>query len=184
MIHTEIWRPGANVELDSLFENLRKSQYEDVTHLLHSNYSESVFNESQALSITFDNDTPVCCSSILHKPFWPDNVYRILNRFWKVPRERFGLLNRKSKMLRISNMIKSQLEYSTNVLNSELIFISRHEENWQQFLIDSIQANVEYTWHKDQTQYYQTCLTPEDDSCWQRIIYYGNANLLSQWNRK
>ena len=92
MIHTEIWRPGSNVELDSLFENLRKSQYEDVTHLLHLNYSESVFNESQALSITFDNDTPVCCSSILHKTFWPNNVYRILNRFWKSFKRRISSL--------------------------------------------------------------------------------------------
>lgn len=184
MIHTEIWRPGSNIELDSLFETLRQIQYEDSTHSLHLNYAESVFQECEALSITFDNDNPVCCSSILHKNFWPNKVYRILNRFWKVPQERFGLLNRKSKMLRISNMIKHQLEYSQRVLESELIFISRHEEHWQQFLIDSIKINTEYRWQKDQNYHYQTCLTPDDNSCWQRIIFYGNSNLLNQWNRK
>jgi hypothetical protein len=184
MIITRVWYPGQDTELDNLFEVLRTRQFEDSTHPLHLNYSKDSFQDCSALSITFDNDKPICCGSILRKPFWPKDTYRILNRFWKVADERFELLNNSNKMLRISDFVKTQLEYSRDFLNSKLIFISRQEENWQHFFIDTIKNNTGYVWQADVKHYYQTCLTPNDDSCWQKIIFYGDSSLLESWDRQ
>lgn len=184
MIRTEIWKQGSSPSLDVLFEQLRIQQFSDTTHPLHSNYNLFNFQEALVLSITFDNDIPVCCSSILNRNCWPKNTYRILNRFWKVKSERFILLNTGNKMLRISHAIKSQLEFCQNNLDAELIFISRYENNWQKFMLDCIKNNTNYVWNKDVNYRYQTCDNAEDDTCWQSIIYYGNTEILKNWTRK
>jgi len=184
MIKTITWVPGTRDNLDSLFEELRQEQFSDSDHSLHENYTKDAFLECAALTITFDNDIPICCSGILHRTVWPEQSFRILNRFWKTKKERFVSLNTHNKMHRISDSIKHQLEYAEKNLGAKLIFISRHQENWQQFMLDVIENNTGYKWEADLQNLYQTCDNAQDDTCWQKIIYYGDSKLLDRWNKK
>ena len=183
MIRTEIWKGGSNTVLDSLFHELREQNYLDRSHPLYQNYTDRNFTFCERLSITFDNDKPVCCSSIMKRSCWPQGAYRILNRFWKVASERIDMLNTDTKMLRVTDNIKAQQEYAIKHLNAKLVFISRQEDNWQEFLIKSIKKNTGYDWCLDKSNLYQT-FEVVDDSCWQRIIYFGDKNLLTSWNKK
>ena len=184
MIKTETWKPRTRPKLDKLFDELRQEQYSDTSHPLYANYTKDAFLECAALTITFDNDTPICCSGILQRKCWPEHTYRILNRFWKTQKERFVALNTHNKMLRISDSIKHQLEYAEKNLGAKLVFISRHQDNWQEFMLDVIKNNTGYQWSFDSKNLYQTCNDPTDDTCWQRLIYYGDSSLLDHWNKK
>jgi hypothetical protein len=182
MIKTEIWKPRTRPKLDKIFDDLRQKQYADTAHPLYANYTKDSFNECERISITFDDDIPICCASIIKRTCWPDGVYRILNRFWKVNEERLNLLNTSTRMQRVSDCIKSQQEYCFKHFKAELVFISRQEDNWQKFLIHSIKNNTGYTWNFDEFKY-QTC-NDENENCWQKIIYFGNDSLLESWNKK
>jgi hypothetical protein len=182
-MHTEIWRPGENSDLDSLFETLRHKQHSDTSHVLYENYNKKSFEECAALSITFYNDVPVVAGSILKRDCWPNNVYRILNRFWKIPEHRIKFLDRKNGLDALCQTVKSHTTYALKNLNAELVFMSRQYGNWQKFTQKIIQEktgiNFEYNSNR-----YLTCSNCQDESCWQFILYHGSENLTQEWLTK
>jgi hypothetical protein len=177
-MYTKIWKPGTDQELDNLFEDLRKKQYEGNDPLWY-NYDQSSFYDCTALCITFNDEVPEVCSSITTKPFWPTNTYRILNRLWKSA-PRLKMLKKMSP--NVGQMVLDQISWLENNLDPKLVFISRQPPGWQKFTINTLQKdfNIEF---KTNDYKYQTC-TADDESCWQSIIYRGDESLLEQWNKK
>lgn len=183
MIYAKTWRPGRNDELDKLFDTLRDNVYQDQTHELWQNYSKDRFKHCVALTISFDNDIPLFCSSIANKTpwhHWPDGVYRIMNRYWRVGKNH-NFLKRISKGSGV--MAQSQLNWLKENTDYELAFISRQTDNWQEFMINSFKNDFDIDFKMD-NYIYCTCETPNDDSCWQKIIYTGNPDVLETWKRR
>lgn len=177
----ETWIPGSNQELDKLFDHLRQKRYENRDHPLWKNYSESAFSNCVILSIAFDNnDNPEFCGSALTRSCWPATAYRIVNRVWKINPEH-GLVNQ----LKPSGglMMHSQINWLKENTDCNLIFISREGPSWQKFTIDQCKKNFNLEFKTDSYKYC-TCLTPNDESCWQHIIYQGEESVLVNWNRK
>ena len=54
----------------------------------------------------------------------------------------------------------------------------------REFMLDVIKNNTGYHWHLDLENLYQSCDDAQDETCWQKIIYYGDSNLLTHWNKK
>lgn len=175
------WSPGENIELDQLFDSLREQQYQNREHRLWKNYSKDSFEFAVALTICFnDNGDPEMCSSIASRDCWPDGAYRILNRLWKhsnkisyprVMSESFG------------QTTQSQIEWLQANRDYQLYFISRQTDNWEEWCIKNFQKQFNLTFETDNYKYL-TCPNECDDTCWQKIIYNGNKQLLSQWKRK
>lgn len=179
-MYTKTWMPGTDKDLDSLFEMLRQTQYNDHSHKLWSNYSTSAFKDCSALTINFVDDKPFFCSSILKRTCWPDGVYRILNRLWK-PAVRSTSLRRLSPG--IGSMLHSQLDWLRSNTDFELAFVSRETDHWQQFCVDNFTKHFNLDFKIDNHKYL-TCHNEKDNSCWQKILYYGNESLLDSWKRK
>jgi hypothetical protein len=182
-MYTEIWIPGTDAELDKLFEQLRIQQHTDTSHPLYRNYAAEAFKECSALSITFDNAMPIVVGSILARPCWPKNAYRILNRFWKVHEHRLPHLDRNHGMSVFSKTVEAHANYAEKDLNADLVFISRQHDNWQSFTkkILTEKVNVEFKYNDNK---YLTCSNEDDDTCWQKILYRGNEDLLTDWKNK
>lgn len=180
MIHTSTWIPGTDNELDTLFDTLRERQYNNKQDPLWKNYGSEIFAQCTALSITFDDNNPEVCGSIMIRDCWPKNTYRILNRMWKCD-DRLSILKKVSPT--IANMAQSQITWLAENLDLDLVFISRETENWQPFTMNSLHRDYGLEFKTDNYRY-QTCDMVEDHSCWQYIIYKGNQSLLSQWNKK
>ena len=179
-MHTKIWRPGTDLELDQLFESLRQVQYQDQSHPLWKNYSQSAFKECIALSIVFDDDhNPTHCSSIINRSCWPKKVYRVLNRMWKISRISISTFASPNICL----MIKDQADWLKNNTDCELIFVSRQHNNWREMLIRDfdLHSNLKFKYNEYN---YLTCVNENDDSCWQKIIYQGNQELLTNWRKR
>jgi hypothetical protein len=179
-VRTETWRLGTNTELDQLFNTLREVQYNDCSHALWKNYSAEAFVECEAVSITFVDKEPFFCGGILKRDCWPNNTYRILNRLWK-PAPRLKILKRISPGL--GSMVHDQLAWLQNNTDYELAFISRETDTWQEFTIDNFRTHFNIDFEMDSYKYL-TCSNECDDSCWQKIIYRGNTELLKDWKRK
>jgi len=182
-MYTEIWVPGTDAELDSLFEQLRVQQYNDTAHPLHKNYAAETFKECSVLSITFDNDQPVVVSSILARSCWPKNVYRILNRFWKVYEHRLTALDRSAKATALSETTKAHVEYVENTLKADLVFMSRQYDHWQNLAVYYLKEKTGIEFKYDDYRYL-VCDNSQDQTCWQRIAYKGNEQLLTQWQKQ
>lgn len=183
MIYARTWIPGQDQELDTLFEKLRSDIYQKQEYTLWANYSEKNFQHCKALTISFDNDKPLFCSSILGKtPWhkWPDNVYRVMNRYWRVGGDH-SFLKRVSEGSGI--MVQNQLNWLKENTDWKLAFISRQTDNWQDFAIDSFKNYFDIDFKMDNYSYC-TCETPNDDSCWQKIIYIGDSTVLETWKRR
>ena len=182
-MHVKIWIQGTDPTLDSLFEELRVQQHSDISHPLYKNYSAKAFEECSALSITFDNDQPIVVGSILTRSCWPKNAYRIVNRFWKVHEHRLPHLDRNHGMTVFSKTVEAHVNYAEQQLNAEMVFISRQYNNWQAFtkkiLTEKVGIEFKYNDHK-----YLTCGNEQDDTCWQKILYRGNEDLLTDWKNK
>ena len=178
-MYTKTWKFGTDPNLDQLFESLRDKQYQDRNHPLWYNYSPTSFNESEVVSINFVNEQPFFCSSILKRDCWPLNVYRILNRLWK-PAPRAVAISRLSPGL--GSMLHSQLDWLRENTDFKLAFVSRDSDNWQKFFLENFKNYFNLNFKMDNYKYL-TCSNPEDQSCWQKIIYYGDDTLLTQWKR-
>lgn len=179
-MRTVTWKPNTYPKMDQLFEELRDKHYNDHSHRLWKNYSKKAFTEVAALSIYFDeNDIPEVCSSITNRNCWPKGAYRIHNRVWKCN-------NKKQFLRKISPCIgytaKSQIEWLKENTDCKLYFISRQTDNWDVWMIERFK---EYELQFNTDNYmYLTCPDECDETCWQRIIYCGDENLLEQWKRK
>lgn len=179
---TITWVPGTNSELDELYDHLRDLQYKNKSHRLWKNYSPEQFKDAVAFTIHWDSDNePELCSSISSRPCWPNNAYRILNRMWKVNEKKKQILKRVSDCVGLSAI--SQLEWLNNNTNFELAFCSRQTSNWEQWTIANFQEHFNLEFNTDKYQYL-TCSNECDDTCWQKIIYSGNSELLSSWKRR
>lgn len=177
----KIWIPGTDKPLDDLFEQLRTKQFQHQEDHLWYNYSESAFTECEALCIAFDEDgNPEFCSSILKRDCWPENTYRILNRLWKtIPRVR-SIRSGASPGFLAS--IAAQAKWLDENRKTDLIFISRSNDNWQSILLDSLEK---YGMPFQNDSYkYLTCKDQDEDTCWQYIIYRGDVSKLNEWKRK
>jgi len=126
---------------------------------------------------------PIVVGSILARPCWPKNAYRILNRFWKVHEHRLPHLDRNHGMSVFSKTVEAHVNYAEKELNADLVFISRQHDNWQAFikkiLIQKVGIEFKYNDHK-----YLTCNNEHDDSCWQKIVYRGREDLLIDWKKR
>lgn len=175
------WKPGSNFELDQLFDKLREEQYQDRSHRLWKNYSQESFDTAIALTICFnDSNEPEMCSSIASRNCWPNDAYRILNRLWKHS-NKIAFPRVMSPSFGMS--AASQINWLKENTSYQLYFISRQTENWEEWCIRNFQ-NVYNLSFKTDNYKYLTCPNECDDTCWQKIIYNGNDQLLEQWKRR
>lgn len=175
------WKPGTDTLYDPLFDHLRERHYRNQDHHLWKNYNRDHFyQECTALTISFDeNDLPIFCGSILKRDCWPEKTYRILNRLWGVRPETIII-----KKAHPSNgsFVKSQIDWLKENTDCELVFISRESEYWQQWTVNTYKSFDLDFYFNDRE--YLTCHNEDDSSCWQRIIYQGNIDLLKEWKHK
>lgn len=178
-MHTKIWRPGTDTELDQLFNSLREQMFNS-DHKLAENYNPEHFETCTALTITFDNDEPIFCSSILNRSCWPSRAYRIVNRLWKIKPVDYSLNGYSPGT---DSMIHSQINWLKENTDCELIFCSREGIAWKNWakkhMKEQIDVEVTISEHK-----YLTCPNPTDERCWQYIVYTGNESLLENWQKK
>jgi hypothetical protein len=166
--------------LDESYESLREEQYSK-THRLSKNYSKHHVSEISAKSIYYGSDgQPKIVCSILHRPCWPDGVYRILNRLWKPDMNTgptFGIDEG------FGELIKSQAAWCFEN-GAKGVFMSRetkpHWQSWAQPIFVE-QTGIEFY---APTQKFLTCNNECDDSCWQYILYYGDNSLLNTWKQR
>lgn len=179
-METITWIPGTNKELDNLFDNLREQHYNDKSHRLWKNYSREAFTNVAALTIFFnENGNPEVCSSITNKNCWPINAYRIHNRVWKPSNKKTFLTSISDSMGYSAISQKLWLESNTDC---RLYFISRQTDNWEEWMIKHFRK-FDLFFETDNYKYL-TCPNECDISCWQKIIFNGDKEILKQWKRK
>lgn len=182
-MHTITWAPGTNPEMDTLYDTLREQQYQDTSHRLYENYSKNSFAFAGIVAYTICfNDAGIAemCSSISSRECWPAGAYRILNRLWKHTNKiAFPRVMSPS----FGQTAQSQIDWLKENTDYQLYFVSRQTDNWEQWCIKNFQKQFNLTFETDNYKYL-TCPNECDDTCWQKIIYNGNEQLLTQWKRK
>jgi hypothetical protein len=64
------------------------------------------------------------------------------------------------------------------------MFMSRQgESDWQHWVVNKLKGQTELEFYLPDEKFL-TCNNEEDDNCWQKIIYYGDTNLLADWKNK
>jgi hypothetical protein len=148
---------------------------------LSKNYSSHHLNEISAKSIYWGKDgLPKIVCSILNRQCWPQGVFRILNRLWKPDintgpvfgiDEGFGLL--------VENQVKWCIDNG-----AKGVFMSRETSSHWQYWAQSIfleQTGIKF---HIPTEKFLTCDNECDSTCWQHILYHGEASLINNWRRK
>lgn len=175
------WVPGSDNTLDRLFDDLRESQYQNQKDALCRNYSADAFVDCVAFSIFFDSlGRPELCSSISTRVCWPRNVYRILNRTWKCN-------NRKRMMPEISRAMGqtalAHIRWLKENTDWRLYFVSRETNNWMAWTQNNFKRQFDLEFQMCDSKYL-TCANEEVNSCWQHILYHGDAEVLEQWKKR
>lgn len=179
-MRTITWAPGTDAAMDQLFDQLREQQHQDRTHRYWANYAADSFKFAVALTICFNDDNqPEVCSSIASRDCWPMDAYRIHNRLWKHANKiAFPRMMSDS----IGQVAQSQISWLEQNTNYKMYFISRQTDNWEDWSIKNFQRfGIDFV---AGTSKYLTCPNECDDSCWQRIIYNGNVELLDLWKQR
>jgi hypothetical protein len=175
------WVPGSNPTYDKLFHTLREEHYQDQTHRLWGNYARYAFNNVAVLSIYFNDDNiPEICSSATSQWGWPDTAYRIHNRVWKCNNKQTFLRKVSDGMGLIAQSQSAWLKENTNC---KLFFISRQTTNWEEWMIKHFNKDFGFNFKTDK-YFYLTCPKESDDTCWQKIIYEGDTEVLNTWKRR
>ena len=178
MIYAKTWKPGTDKPLDDLFETLREEFYLSGQNSIW--YTKKHFEQCIALTISFNDDTPIFCASILQRKIWPDGVFRIMNRYWRIGNNRTII---KTISPGTTIITQDQINWLKLNTNFKLAFISRQYNHWQKFVIDQYKMQLGIEFQTD-NYLYTTCENILDDSCWQKIVYIGDSSVLSKWNRK
>jgi len=167
--------------LDAIYEDLRKKHYVNVGHRLYKNYSNNHVNEVSAKTIYWGHSgEPEIVCSILARPCWPENTYRILNRLWK-PKMLTGPIFDISEGF--AKVLEDQLNWC-QLRNAAGVFMSREGDgNWQQWAGERLSAmtNLEFAMPEEK---FLTCNNEQDTSCWQRILYHGDETVLENWSKQ
>jgi hypothetical protein len=182
-MQTVTWAPNTNAYLDQLFDQLREQQYQDRSHRLWENYSKNSFDYAGIIAYTIcfdDNGIPEMCSSISSRDCWPSGAYRILNRLWKhsnkIPFPRVMSPS-------FAESAKSQISWLKDNTDCKLYFISRQTDNWEEWVMRNFKKVYGVTFQTDNYKYL-TCPNECDNTCWQKIIYSGNQQILENWKRR
>lgn len=167
--------------LDSIYEDLRNKHFSNKSHRLYKNYGPEHVAELSAKSIYWGNDgEPKIVCSILSRPCWPDNTYRILNRLWK-PNLNTG--DTFSIDQGFALLIKDQYQWCLNQ-NADAVFMSRQTDGrWQQWAAKFLEEMTGLQFQLP-SEKFLTCGNELDDSCWQRIIFIGNNTVLNNWKHR
>jgi hypothetical protein len=164
--------------LDDIYETLRKQHYLKEGHRLYKNYSKDHLTEVSAKTIYWGNSgEPEIVCSILQRPCWPDKTYRILNRLWK-PKMMTGPIFDISEGF--AKVLEDQIGWC-HLRQAEGVFMSRQGDgNWQKWAGEKLGAmtGLKFQLPRDK---FLTCNNEQDESCWQRIIYYGNPDIVKHW---
>jgi hypothetical protein len=182
-MHAITWTKGSNLEMDQLFDQLREIRYQDQSHKLWKNYSKEeieIYSGVVAYTICFaDNGTPEMCSTISSRTCWPVGCYRILNRLWKHS-NKINYPVVMSPSFAVS--AQSQIDWLRENTDCKLYFISRQKDNWERWCIRMFKNKYQISFQTDNFKYL-TCPNECDDTCWQKIIYNGDQEILNLWKR-
>jgi hypothetical protein len=171
----------SDYNLDNVYEYYRQLQFENTQHRLYKNYSKDHVGELSAKSIYWGDDgEPKIICSILSRPCWPTNTYRILNRLWK-PKLNSGPVFDIDKGFGM--LIQDQLDWcNKNCANA--VFMSRQTDGkWQQWASNILTTMTGIKFYLP-SEKFLTCNNESDQSCWQKIIFYGDINVLNNWSQK
>jgi len=164
--------------LDGIYEELRKLHYLNVGHRLYKNYSLDHVNEVSAKTIYWGHSgEPEIVCSILQRPCWPNNTYRILNRLWKpkiLTNPIFDINEGFAKVL------EDQINWC-ELRKADGVFMSRQGDGkWQKWAAKKLTVMTGLEFYLPDEKFL-TCNNEDDESCWQKIIYYGDANNIQDW---
>jgi hypothetical protein len=167
--------------LDDVYEKYRNIHYSNTSHRLHKNYGPDHVAELSAKSIYWGLDgQPKIICSILKRDCWPENTFRILNRLWKPDinsNNAFSIDNG------FSLLIIDQVSWCINNC-AEGIFMSRQTPGrWQHWASEKLEKMSGLKFYLP-TEKFLTCNDEDSESCWQKIIYYGDLKLLNSWKKK
>ncbi len=164
--------------LDAIYEDLRKKHYVKIGHRLYKNYSKDHLSEVSAKTIYWGHSgEPEIVCSILKRPCWPDDTYRILNRLWK-PEMLTGPIFDISEGF--AKILEDQISWC-ELRGAKGVFMSREGSgSWQKWANEKLTKMTGIKFHRLHDKFL-TCSNESDDSCWQRILYYGDLSVVDQW---
>jgi hypothetical protein len=167
--------------LDSIYENLRSKHYANTSHRLYNNYGPEHVAELSAKSIYWGLDgQPKIVCSILARSCWPADTYRILNRLWKpeINSDDAFSIDKGFALL-----IQDQINWCKEN-DAQAVFMSRQTPGrWQEWAAGILNKMTGISFHLPNERFL-TCSNEDDESCWQRIIFTGDVELLNNWKNR
>ena len=167
--------------LDQIYNDLRKKHYLKSGHRLFKNYSEYHIREVSAKSIYWGHSgRPEIVASILQRPCWPDETYRILNRLWKPNMHTNPVFEINEGF---TKLIEDQINWC-KLRGAKGMFMSREgDSNWQQWVVSKLSNQTDIEFYIPDEKFL-TCNNEEDESCWQKILYHGDTDQTLTWKNK
>ena len=157
----------------SQITDIIKDVVDSKTDSYWKNYTDREFNldEQTAISVNCDEDKVKAISTIYHKDYYGDNVYRLMNRslYSKDYRELGGSKTRNGEHT-AHKMIALQVDF-VEKLNPKFYFISRQRTNMRflKYYFDKFNSDYNKNFIISDTQYW-VC-PGKKDNCLQTIIH-------------
>ena len=154
-------------------DNIIKDVVDSKTDPYWKNYTDDEFNidEQTAISVSCDGDDVKVMSTIYHREFFGEGVYRLWNRFLysKDFRETGG--SKKRGGVHINHPVLDQQIDFIEKLNPKFYFISRQRTNtrWLKYYFDNFNKDYDRNLIVSDQQYW-VC-GGKKDNCLQTIIY-------------
>lgn len=160
--------------------NYYKSIEHSSNHVLSENYSDENFVLNEQTILCFyqldEMSEPSLFSTIYRRDWWPDGCYRIINRIWQYPRNRYHMKNNVND--HVYEMIIEQIKWCQKLPNFRTAFISRQRVNR---LYDKFSQTLK-------TYGYDFIVGPKlwvckgsCNDCYQKVLYYGDNSVFNNW---
>ncbi len=158
-------------------EDIIKDVVKNKTDQYWKNYRTFNIDEQTAISISCQDDNVKVISSIYHRDFFGEDVYRLWNRFLysKDFREIGGSKKRKGEHIN-HPLLKQQIDY-VEELNPKFYFISRQRTNtrWLKYYFNRYNEDFNGNLVVSDNQYW-VC-SGDKEGCVQTIIYPKNMEV-------
>ena len=164
--------------LAELFEEYRRKELEENTHVLTDNYQYANFKleEQEQLTIYYENGRPTMFSTIFRKDWWLPGTYRITNRTWKIPRT--TEFNKKVYEGIYATTI-SQLDWCYEQPGFRAAFMTREGNDR---ILRAIAKGMRERGHETfEGHRIWTCCSGPADICHQYAILWGDTDIEAEW---
>ena len=160
----------SDIPLEKITFWLNRNAVHDNKH--GNNYKNFTLQDTIACTLITQHNDIVGLSTIMEREYWPYDTYRVLSRYFILPKYRAGYQKHIPMNARTISMLDQQVFFLKRRKAQTCFFtLHAHKPRWCKMLVEYLNGRSKNKWYMED----KLCKIADgsDDTCYQHVIFTG-----------